>query len=268
MLSAGILGDSPSKLKTAYDAGAGAVVTKSITLLPRPPRSEPTIIRLETGGYINAVGLSNPGAEKFSKLLGEPDYPVIVSLAGSDPSEIASMVDIFDDAACAFEINMSCPNVDGVGADIGDDPKLVANIVRASKSATDSPVFVKIGHHMLSSAVEAVATGADGITAINTIPATAISGDGKAVFGLHAGGLSGGVIKHIALRAVYDLADMCDAPIIGCGGVECWQDAVEFLQAGASAVQIGSAVMMGDVSVIGDVARGVGRWEQMRNKSR
>ena len=255
-----MLGDSASNLKTAYDAGAGAVVTKSITISPRLPRPEPTIIPLKTGGQINAVGLVNPGAVKFSHNLGNPDHPTIVSLAGSKPSEFEYMVRLFKHAS-AFELNTSCPNVDGVGVDIGDNPTLVADIVRAAKSSTDVPVFVKIGHHMVQSAISAVKAGADGITAINTVPATLVdSATSKTVFEPHVGGLSGPPIKHIALRTVHDLADMYDGPIIGCGGISNWQDAVEFLIAGATAVQIGSAAM-NDLNVLGRIADGVKNWK-------
>ena len=260
ILAAGVLGDSASNLKAAYDAGAGAVVTKSITIKPRLPRPEPTIIPLKTGGQINAVGLANPGAEKFSSELGNPDYPTIVSLAGSGPSEFESMVRLFKHAS-AFELNMSCPNVNGVGVDVGDDPALVGDIVHVTKLSTDVPIFVKIGHHMVQSATSAIKAGADGITAINTVPATSVdSATGKTVFEPHVGGLSGPPIKHIALRTVHDLADMYDVPIIGCGGISNWQDAVEFLMAGATAVQIGSAAM-NDVNVLGEIADGVKNWK-------
>ena len=205
-------------------------------------------------------GLANPGAVKFSHDFGIPDYPTIVSLAGSKPSEFESMTRLFKHAS-AFELDMSCPNVNGVGVDVGDDPALVDDIIHATKISTDVPIFVKIGHHMVQSAMSAVKAGSDGITAINTVPATSVdsANTGNTVFEPHVGGLSGPPIKHIALRTVHDLADMCDVPIIGCGGISNWQDAVEFLMAGATAVQIGSAAM-NDLSVLGKIANGVKKW--------
>ena len=260
ILSAGILGDSVTKLKSAYDGGAGAVVTKSITIKPRDNRPEPTIIPLETGGWLNAVGLSNPGAEQFSHDLKNISFPVIVSLAGTAPLEFKEMIEQFKDVA-AFEINLSCPNIDGF--DIGNDPKLVYNIVSMAKSTTDKPIFVKIGHHMLEAAKQAINAGIDGITAINTIPATSINiKTGKPFFGPNTGGLSGKPIKPIALRTIHDLSSRhCTTPIIGCGGISTWQDAVEFLISGASAIQVGSAVMLTDnYSMLGKIADGIEKW--------
>lgn len=265
ILSAGILGDSISNLMLAYDAGAGAVVTKSITISPRSSRPEPTIIPLDTGGWLNAVGLANPGAESFAQELKKlSDCKVIVSLAGSTPSEFEQMIELFKGTAIAFELNMSCPNINDIKVDVGDDPNLVSNITSIAKSSTDLPIFVKIGHHMLESAKQAINSGADGITAINTIPATIINPETKKpFFGSNIGGMSGGVIKPIALRTVNDLAiKYNDTPIIGCGGISTWQDAVEFLVAGASAIQVGSAVMMTrDYSILGIIADGIENWQ-------
>ena len=251
VLAAGILGDSPENLRAAYDAGAGAVVTKSITLCAREGNPEPTMLR-EGSGWLNSVGLRNPGAERFASMLGSPDYPVIVSLAGSMPDEFTEMARLFGGAA-AFELNASCPNAEGY--DMGQDPKLTGEVVSAVKSCTDLPVFVKVGVHMGGAVKAAVDAGADGITAINTIPAMRMDpATGLPTFHNRRCGLSGPPIKAIALNEVYRIAHTHDIPVMGCGGVCSGADALSFLQAGAWAVQVGSAAMMDGVDVLGRIA--------------
>ena len=261
ILASGVLGDSPTTLKAAYNAGAGAVITKSITIDPRQGRPEPNIIRADNGGWLNAIGLENPGAKEFARILGRPDYPVIVSLAGSNPSDFKYMIGLFDHAV-GFELNLSCPNVDGLGDDVGDDSDLTSRVIKAAKSAANVPVFVKIGHHMAESAKAAVLAGADGITAINTVPATAVDHNTREpVFGPRAGGLSGPPIKPIALRTVHDIVNRHSVPVIGCGGISTWRDAAEFMMVGAVAVQVGSAAM-DDLNVLGRIADGLSKWSR------
>ncbi|MDE0265758.1 MAG: dihydroorotate dehydrogenase [Thaumarchaeota archaeon] len=258
ILASGILGADPVTLKAAYESGAGAVVTKSVTPKPVPSRPKPLIVPYENG-WLNAVGLANPGASVFANDLGRPDYPVIVSLAGSTPSDFEYMINLFDGVA-GFELNMSCPNAGGFGCDIGDDLNLMSSIVEAAKNATDLPVFVKIGHSMMKSTTSAILAGADGITAINTVPATRVDIEtGNFLFGPHRGGLSGPPIRPIALRAVHDLANAHEVPIIGCGGISTWEHAVQFLKAGAIAVQVGSAAM-DNPAVLGQIANGLEDW--------
>lgn len=254
-----LLGDTPENLKAAYEAGAGAVVTKSVTLEPRGGNPEPNFIK-EGGGWLNCIGLRNVGAAEFARSLGKPDYPVIVSLAGTDPAGFASMIGMFECAA-AFELNLSCPNVDGFGDYVGHDPALTGRVVRAAKSATNVPIFVKIAHDMVESTVAAaIDAGADGITAINSVPATAIDiMTGRSKLSSPKSGLSGPPIKSIALSAVSRLADRYDVPIMGCGGISSWEDAAEFMSAGAAAVQVGSAALP-DPSILGKIAAGLSDW--------
>ena len=255
ILAAGLQGDTPEKLEAAYDAGAGAVVTKSVTIQPRQGYPEPRFVKLDNG-WINAIGLGNVGAKEFARQLGTPTYPVIVSLAGSDPSDYTSMIGMFDGVA-AFEINLSCPCVDGFGDDIGDVPLLAADIIGAAKSATDLPIFAKISHTMYKSVDVFIRAGIDGITAINTIPAMGINiKTRKPLISNVQGGLSGPPIKNIAINIVYRLSKLYDVPIMGCGGVSSWRDAVEFILAGATAVQVGSAAMV-DVSILHDIAKDI-----------
>ena len=257
VLAAGVLGDSPSKLGEAYDTGIGAVVTKSLTISPRPPRPEPTIVRAGTG-WLNSVGLANPGASEFADQLGKPNFPVIVSLAGEDPIDFGWMIGLFKHVV-GFELNLSCPNVRGMGDELGDDPNLVATIVREAKSATTRPVFVKIAHHMVSSAMAATRAGADGVTAINTIRACVADRAAGTTF---MGGLSGPPIKEVALRAVHDVAQR-DITVMGCGGVSAWEDAADLVGVGASAVQVGGAAM-NDLGMLSGVADGLADWLDSR----
>ena len=257
MLAAGLLGDSPEKLRAAYDAGAGAVVTKSITVEPREGNPEPTLVR-EREGWLNSVGLRNPGAREFSKMLGRPDYPVIVSLAGSLPDDFVRMAGMFRGAA-AFELNISCPNVDGPLDAPGQDPVLTGEVVSAVKGRVDVPVFVKVGINMREAVRAAVDAGVDGVTAINTVPAMKIDVDtGKPLFKNGRCGLSGPPIRPIALNEVYHIAAGYGTPVIGCGGVSSGEDALAFMQAGAWAVQVGSAAM-DEPAILGRIADGLAR---------
>lgn len=257
ILAAGLLGDSPKKLRAAYDAGAGAVVTKSITIEPREGNSEPTFIR-EQDGWLNSVGLKNPGAKAFSRMLGHPDYPVIVSLAGSLPNDFVHMAGLFR-SVVAFELNISCPNVDGPLDSPGQDPVLTGQVVAAMKDCVKVPVFVKVGINMRGAVKAAVDAGADGITAINTIPAMKIDPDtGRPLFGNGRCGLSGPPIRPIALNEVYHIAASYRIPVVGCGGVSSGADALSFIQAGAWAVQVGSAAM-DDIGILSRIADGLAR---------
>ena len=249
MLASGILGISLDVFERLYNAGAGAVVSKSLSLEPWQGYSNPTVIPL-ANGWINAVGLSNPGAQNFASMIRDnrSDVPIIVSLVGSTATDFERMISEFSDCTItAYELNMSCPHVEKVGLEVGDDPELVAQIVRAAKRASPAtPVIVKVGlgsSNYLDTVRASVDAGADAITAINTIRAIAINAEMQIPILSHTfGGLSGAPIKPVALRCVFEIANECDVPIIGCGGVSTWEDAIEFILAGASAVQIGSAL--------------------------
>ena len=250
ILAAGPLGDSPDILRAAYNAGAGAVVTKSITLTRRDGNPEPTTAELDGGWHYNWVGLKNPGAGAFANMLGKPDYPVIVSLAGALPSDFETMVGMFDGVA-GFELNISCPNTTEM---IGDDPVLVGHAVKAAKRATDLPVFVKVGYGMDAAVAAAVSAGADGVTAINTVPGLDMA---------RSGGLSGPPLLPMALWMIRRISSKYDIPIIGCGGISAGKDAAHHMEMGASAVQIGTAVMRG-LHVLGNVASYLAGWSAIQ----
>jgi len=246
MLASGILGISQSIFQRLYDENIGAVVTKSISVNPMKGYPNPTIIPLGGGSYLNAVGLSNPGVAAFSKELSENrNIPIMISLVGSSEKEFSKMVKVFDSLKIiGYEINLSCPHVSKMGMELGDDPEAVNKIVRAVRINTNKPISVKVGVgsiDVVELARVAIEAGANIITAINTLRAMSIDIETMMpVLSNLIGGLSGNAIKPIGIRCVYEISKKLQVPVIGCGGVSSWQDVIEYMIAGASAVQIGS----------------------------
>jgi dihydroorotate dehydrogenase (NAD+) catalytic subunit len=273
MLASGILGISLEVFGRIYRAGAGAVVSKSLSKEPWEGYPNPTIVGIK-GGYLNAVGLSNPGAPYFAKMISQnKDVPIIVSLVGSIEEDFEFMVKQFDGVKIAgYELNLSCPHVEKVGLEVGDDPALVTRIVRRVKSTTKSPVVAKVGlgtTDYLNTVKAAIDGGADAITAINTIRAMGIDVETQRPLLSHKiGGLSGTSIRPVAVRCVYEIASKYDIPIIGCGGISTWEDAVEFILAGASAVQVGSAVGDGWIDVFGEINDGIVNYMKRKGYSK
>jgi dihydroorotate dehydrogenase (NAD+) catalytic subunit len=273
MLASGVLGYSAESLKRVAKSGAGAVVTKSVGTVPRIGYANPTVVAAE-GGLINAMGLPNPGIDvyseeiRFSKTILR--VPLIVSVFGYTAEEYASVAHKAVAAgADAVELNVSCPHVKQTGAEIGQNPKLLSEVVLKTKAAIDKPLIVKLSPNVADITVFAKASveaGADALTAVNTVKAMAIDSETMMpVLANMRGGLSGAAIKPVALRCVYDIAEFLDIPIIGCGGVTTWQDAVEFFLAGASAVQIGTAV--GDnPEVFRSINKGVETYLRRKNR--
>lgn len=265
MLASGILGISYEVFKRLYGAGAGAIVSKSISVEPREGYKNPTVVSVECG-YLNAVGLSNPGMDAFAKEIeNNSTVPIIVNLVGSTEDEFVSMVNKFDNLdVIAYELNLSCPHVDKVGLEVGDDPELVYKVVKGIKSKTKKPVIAKVGlgaSDIIETARVSKEAGADAITAINTIRAMAINIEVDTPFlSNRIGGLSGKAIKPIAIRCVYEISKNLSMPVIGCGGVYSWEDAVEFMLAGATAVQMGSVIGDKWLKVFSNVTRGVGSY--------
>ncbi|MCY4491426.1 MAG: dihydroorotate dehydrogenase [Thaumarchaeota archaeon] len=273
MLASGVLGISLDVFERLHRAGAGAVVTKSLSKEPWEGYPNPTIFSVGAGGWMNAVGLSNPGASNFAKMIKpNHDVPIIVSLVGSVPEDFEFMVGEFADChVMAYELNLSCPHVAKVGLEVGDDPELVKNIVSTVKDSSDVPVVAKVGLgtvHYLDTVGAAINSGADAITAINTIRSMAIDVNTKRpILSNRFGGLSGTPIKSIALRCVYEISSKYDVPIIGCGGISSWEDAVEFFLAGASAIQVGSAVGDRWLQVFGEINNGILQYMKKNNFS-
>ena len=268
ILASGILGITPGTLKRVERAGAGAVTTKTITKEKKSGYGNPVIVELEYG-LLNAMGLPNPGVEYFLEEMKEMkkmlEIPLIVSIAGSTPDEYAYLAKIISHAgADAIELNLSCPHVEKTGVEVGSDPDMVYDIVKNVKIASNKPILVKLSA-MTPSIVEigkaAVDGGADGIVAINTIRAMAIDIYARRpILSNKFGGLSGPAIKPIAVRCVYELYEAVRVPIIGVGGILNWQDAVEFILAGATAVEVGTAIAIRDLNIFREIKEGLIRY--------
>jgi dihydroorotate dehydrogenase (NAD+) catalytic subunit len=269
VLASGILGYSGDSLQRVAEAGAGAVVTKSVGMQARPGYPNPTVVQAEAG-LLNAMGLPNPGIGDFAEEIVYAKrvlkVPLVVSVFGYTAEEYAAAASRADEAgADAVELNVSCPHVKDTGHEIGQNPRTLAEVVEKVKANAKKPVVVKLSPNVadiVEIAEAAVKAGADALTAVNTVKALAIDVDAQMpILSNVRGGLSGPAIKPIALRCVFDIFEAgLKVPIFGCGGVSGWRDAVEFLLAGASAVQIGTAVAMDDLKVFSDVNKGVGAY--------
>ena len=244
LLAAGILGTTGSSLSRMLSSGAGGVVTKSIGPHPKDGHAGPCLVVLEDG-LLNAMGLPNPSKEFVDEIASLGKKPVIVSIFGGNPAEFALVASWFEGRVAGFELNLSCPHAEGYGAAIGTDPALVEACTRAV-SVTGIPTWVKLTPNVTDiTAIGKAAErgGASAIVAINTVKAMRIStGMQRPVLGNRYGGLSGSAVFPIAVRCVYELYETCTLPIIGCGGVATADNVIEMMMAGASAVEIGSAV--------------------------
>jgi len=248
ILASGILGTTGAILRRVAEAGAGAVTTKSIGIKARRGYPNPTIVQLDIG-FINAMGLPNPGVDEFIDEIKKAKMggvPVIASIFGVDEKEYVEVACKLEKAgADAIELNLSCPHAGGI-LHFSQNPKEAYRVVKAVKDSVKIPVFAKLSAEVaditeIGRSVEKA--GADAITAINTLKAMVIDIKmRKPILSNIYGGLSGKAIKPIAIRCVYQLYREVDIPIIGVGGITTYEDVVEFLMAGASAVQIGSAI--------------------------
>lgn len=248
MLASGITGISQDIFEKLYSHDIGAVVTKSISVRPMRGYPNPTVVPLGNGTYLNAVGLSNPGVRAFSHEISKNrNVPIIVSLVGSSETDFPKMISRLDSLnIIGYEINLSCPHVSKMGMEVGDDPEVVSSMVKTIKRHTRKPISVKIGIgkiDVVDMAKTAVDAGAEIITAINTVRAMKIDFQSMVpVLSNRIGGLSGKAIKPIGIRCVYEISKRLNVPVIGCGGIFSWEDVIEYLLAGASAVQLGSVL--------------------------
>lgn len=255
-----------------FKSGAGAIVTKSIGLKARKGYPNPTVVELECG-LLNAMGLPNPGIEEYkTELLKLKKFKVkiIGSIFGSNSQEFISLGKKMQNAGVhALELNMSCPHAKGYGIEIGSDQKIVEKITTNVKKFVSIPVFVKISPNLTDItkiAQSAEKGGADAIVAINTVKAMKIDIDTKRpILSSNIGGYSGKAIKPIGVRCVYEIYKKVNIPIIGVGGINTGEDVIEYIMAGASAVQIGSAIYYRDIDVFEKICKEIENWMQINN---
>ncbi len=251
MLASGIIGVTGRLMVRAAEAGAGAVVTKSVGPERRMGYGNPTIVEVSPGSYLNCMGLPNPGIDEFVeeiKIAKTGGVPVIVSVFGRSPEEFAMVAEKAENAGAeAVELNVSCPHTE-VGI-LERSQRIVGQVVKAVKKKVGVPVFVKLSSNVtniveVGKVVEDA--GADAVTAINTVRAMAIDVETcRPILSNKFGGLSGVAIKPIAVRCVYELYEALKIPVIGVGGIFSWEDAVEHILAGASAIQVATALTKG-----------------------
>ena len=267
ILASGILGVSSEAMVRASRAGAGAVVTKSFNRKGREGYRNPSFIEVP-GGYLNALGIPNPGMDEMQEEVAgvaKAGVPVIASVFGFDADEFAEAAMKGEQGgAIAIELNVSCPHVREVGVEIGQRAEMVSEVTRAVKARVKLPVIVKLTPNVTNIqeiARAAEAAGADALTAINTALGMAIDIDAATpILGEVYGGLSGPALHSLAVRAVYQLKAVVRAPIIGVGGITDWRGAVEMMMAGASAVQVGTAVMYRGVEVFREITTGMSKF--------
>jgi len=251
----------------------GGVCVKCITLKPRPGNVGVRITETPAG-MLNCIGLENPGIEKFlSEILPriKNKMTVIVNISGSsveDYGELAKLLDV--DGVAAIELNISCPNVKDGGIIFGTNPKAAAAVTETAKKNTSKPVIVKLSPNVtditeIALAVESA--GADCLSLINTLMGMEINIETwKPTLGNVTGGLSGGAIKPVAVRMVYQVAQVAKVPIIGMGGIKSAADAIEFFLAGANAVAIGTA-NFSNPAVISKITDDLEKYLQSKNLS-
>lgn len=246
----------------------GAMITKGLSMKPKAGNNTPRIVETP-GGMLNAIGLQNVGIDSFiqTKLpfLRKVNTPVIVNLYGNsleEYGELATRIDGIEEVA-GIEVNISCPNVKQGGIVFGTDPVAAAEVVALVRRSTKKPLIVKLSPNVtdvVTMAKACVDAGAESISLINTLTGMAIDlAARRPVLANITGGLSGPAIKPVALRMVWQVARAVKVPVIGIGGIMSATDALEFILAGATAVQVGTASFL-TPAASQDIARGMAKW--------
>jgi len=275
VLASGILGNSRDILERVYENGCGLVTMKSIGPESRDGHKNPTVIDLGHG-MINAVGLPSPGYLNMGNEwddLEKRDFPLIASIYGGSVREYQMVAEYVSLRKPDFiEINISCPNSEKHGMIFGVNPQSSHDVVSAVKKAINVPLIVKLTPQALDIgdiARSCEDAGADAICAINTVgPGMVIDIESRIpVLAFKKGGLSGPMIKPVAIRCVFDIYKAVTIPIIGLGGITTGEDAIEMMMAGASLVGIGSAVRYRGIDVFQKVVDEMEAWLSTHNYS-
>lgn len=265
LLASGVWGESGTSLAGAWRAGAGAVITKSIGTKPRAGYPNPTVEAYGSWGMLNAMGLPNPGIDEYPREIAVAKAAgavVVGSVFGGGPEEFAELASrLAETGISAVELNLSCPHAEGYGTEVGGTPDAVREIVRAVVRSVRLPVIAKITPNTSDPVALAVAAekgGAAAVSAINTLRALAIDVRlGRPVLAHGLGGLSGPAIKPVGLACVWQIYSQLSIPILGVGGISTAEDALEYLMAGATAVEVGTAVAFDGIGVFERLATGL-----------
>ena len=242
----------------------GAVVTKGVANVPWPGNPTPRIAEVY-GGMLNAIGLQNPGIDVFAKrdipFLKQYDTKIIVNVCGKTTEDYIEVVErLADEPVDLLEINISCPNVKEGGIAFGQDPKAVEAITREVKKHAKQPVIMKLSPNVTDITVMAKAAeagGADVLSLINTLTGMKIDINRRAfAIANKTGGMSGPAVKPVAVRMVYQVANVVSLPIIGMGGIATAEEALEFIMGGATAVSVGTANFYNPYATV-EIAEGI-----------
>ncbi|HEX9063078.1 MAG TPA: dihydroorotate dehydrogenase [Clostridia bacterium] len=245
----------------------GGISVKGLTLKPRPGNKPPRIAETP-GGILNSVGLQNPGVEAFIRdeipFLRKFDTAIIANIAGNTYEDYCEMAEILGDADIdAIELNVSCPNVKEGCIGFGNTTQGIYEVTKRVKPYCKKPLIVKLTPGVTDIkeiAKAAESAGADAISLINTLLGMVIDINTKRpILGNNVGGMSGPAVKPVAVRMVYEVAGVVKVPVIGMGGISSWEDAVEFMLAGASAVMVGTANFI-NPAVCMEVAEGIEKY--------
>jgi len=250
-IPSGIVSTAPSIIQRIFDdlPEIGVITTKSVGPIPRAGNREPVYSQYAPGCFVNAVGLTNPGAEEarkgFESLTIPEDRFLLVSIFGGSIDEFVEVAKILAPVADGLELNLSCPHAQGYGMAMGQDPEMVKAIVSAVKAAVDVPVIPKLTPNVdriEDIGLAALEAGADGLCAINTVGPGYTESHGHPVLSNGMGGMSGSGVLPTALKCIHALKAITDKPIIGCGGLSTADDCRAAISAGASIIGVGSAL--------------------------
>ncbi|MEM1983458.1 MAG: dihydroorotate dehydrogenase PyrD [Sulfolobales archaeon] len=268
MVGSGVLGDKPELIgRLIKEGGPAAVVTKTLTKNVREGYLPPVIVELGCDTFLNAVGLANPGIEAVKDLVdaGVRYYtPVIVSIAGSSVEEFSELATVAEEAkASAVELNLSCPHVKGLGAELGKDPQITYEVVKNVSSSIKIPTWVKLGpwDNVIDVSGKSLEGGAKALVLVNTVRGMRIDiYSGRPILTARIGGLSGRAIHPIAVRTVYEVYKEFKCDVVGVGGVFDYETALELILAGAKAVQVVSALINNPPSIIIEIVNSIKKY--------